>query len=381
MTKIGRVGFVFVLTFLGVAGLFGVMAQAQALAGVEAGKSAFLAAAVTGGGAACEGNNLLTNPGFEGEYTPYIYPAPGNPDCQTWDPAMPNQYCERAKMPDGWHPRWLPDGTKEWLVMPEFVPSTPDQVNPDRVRSGQESLHYFSFFTMHEAAVHQQVTAVPGATYCFSAWGHAWSDRTDDDFYSATDPFNDGDLYQKVGIDPTGGTDWQSPTVIWSDERKQYDIFGEFTISATAQANTITVFVYSRADKPVKHNDVYWDDASLQAAPYMLVDNSTIGMMAHVLTPTQMTLSVPVTIHPDTLAWTASFAPGGSITPTFITNNGTGSGQASFILDSTGLGTGTYTTTLQLATSSTATGSPASVPVAVYVVDNLFQVYLPAAMR
>ncbi len=126
----------------------------------------------------CTGTNLLVNPGFEGEYTAYQFPPPGHPDCQTWDPNEPNQTCERAQMPAGWHPRWLPDGTEEWIIMPEYTASTPDQVNPDRVRNGEKSLHYWSFWQRHESAVHQQVTAVPGATYCFSVWGHAWSDRT-----------------------------------------------------------------------------------------------------------------------------------------------------------------------------------------------------------
>ncbi|KAA3660429.1 MAG: hypothetical protein DWQ04_19485, partial [Chloroflexi bacterium] len=58
---------------------------------------------------ACTGDNLLTNPSFEGDYVPYVMDAPGHDDCQTWNQDEPNQYCERVKTADGWHPWWRDD--------------------------------------------------------------------------------------------------------------------------------------------------------------------------------------------------------------------------------------------------------------------------------
>ena len=115
----------------------------------------------------CTGPNLLNNPDFEGEYTTYIMPPPGHADCQTWDSSEPNQFCTRAQMPTGWAPFWRDDPRPEtWInIMPEYRDSTSDQVNPDRVLSGDRSLHYFSFWSTHEGGVYQQVTAVPGGLY------------------------------------------------------------------------------------------------------------------------------------------------------------------------------------------------------------------------
>lgn len=331
----------------------------------------------------CTGENLLQNPGFEGEYTTYQFPPPGHPDCQTWDPNEPNQTCERAQMPAGWHPRWLPDGTEEWIIMPEYTASTPDQVNPDRVRSGEKSLHYWSFWQRHESAVHQQVTAVPGATYCFSVWGHAWSDRLAEDWYSATPdrPQDDGQLYQKVGIDPTGGTNWQSPNVIWSDARKQYDFFGEFVISATAQAEQITVFMWSRTEAPVRQNEAYWDDAHLSVESYMLVNRSSIAVMAAFAEPIVITQGVTISMS-EGLTWTAALDPGGFLSPILSATSGQPGETLWVTINSVELLTGTYTTTLTISASTEGvTGSPATIPVTLYVVPHIDRVYLPAILK
>ncbi len=329
----------------------------------------------------CTGANLLQNSGFEGAYTAYQFPPPGHPDCQTWDPNEPNQYCERAQMPAGWHPRWLPDGTEEWIIMPEYTASTPDQVNPDRVRSGEKSLHYWSFWSRHESAVHQQVTAVPGATYCFSVWGHAWSDRNSDDWYSATPdrPQDDGQLYQKVGIDPTGGTDWQSPTVIWGDARKQYDYFGEFVITATAQAEQITVFMWSRAEVPVKHNEAYWDDAFLAVATLDMA-GVQVAAMAAVTEPITVLQAFPINLTPG-YTWTAVLTPGHTITPTFYPTSGSAGDYLTVTLSSASLLTGTYTATLMIVASPGVVGSPAAVPVTLYVVPHIARTYLPQIVK
>ncbi len=329
--------------------------------------------------ASCTGDNLLTNPSFEGEYTTYIMPPPGHPDCQTWNPDEPNQVCERAQMPEGWHPYWLPDGTEEWLIMPEYTDSTTDQVNPDRVRSGEKSMHYFSFFTRHEGGAYQQVTAVPGGRYCFSAYGHAWSARTDSDWYSDPDPDN-GELYQKVGIDPTGGTDWESANIIWSDEREQYDFFDLFEVEAVAQANTVTVFIYSRPNLPVKHNDVYWDDASLIRDMVLTGLPTQLGLLADDDVPQTVTYTVNINLSAG-LTWTASLDPMGAITPVLSAVSGGAGDNLTVTISSGGYPTGTYTTTLTIESAAGVIGSPAHIPVSLWVVEEVRHNFQPIIMR
>ncbi len=356
--------------FLGTLGLVGLLGRVGAAARTA------VPTAVTN----CTGTNLLTNPGFEGPYSTYNMPPPGHPDCQTWDPAEPNQVCERAQMPDGWAPYWRDAPRPEtWInIMPEYTQSTPDQVNPDRVRSGGKSLHYFSFFSTHEGGAYQQAAAVPGGRYCFSAYGHAWSARTSSDWYSDPDPDN-GELFQKVGIDPTGGTDWESLDIIWSNEREQYDLFDLFQVEAVAQANTVTVFLYSRPDLPVKHNDVYWDDAALTVA-MMQTSPDTLGLLADVDISQTVTHTVAIDLSPG-LTWTASLDPLGAITPTLSAASGSAGENLTVTLDSSGYLTGTYTTTLTIQSAAGVIGSPAAIPVTLWVVPELNYVYLPIVKK
>jgi hypothetical protein len=196
--------------------------------------------------------NLLYNPFFEEGYDKaYIPPPPGHPDC-------PSGECSSVIMAEGWTPWWLTD--HEFDHNPEYKRADVIFTDPVRVRSGQSAQQYFSFWSTHEAGFYQRVSVNNGQSYCFNIWGHAWSAVDDNDAYSGPD---DGWLDQKVGIDPTGGTDPKSNNIIWGPPRKQYDDYGQFGVCAYALSDHMTVFTYSRPLYPKQHNDVYWDDAEL----------------------------------------------------------------------------------------------------------------------
>jgi LysM repeat protein len=73
------------------------------------------------------------------------------------------------------------------------------------------------------------------------------------------------DMHLRVGIDPLGGTDPFTPTVVWSAERPAWDKWVQFQVETIAISDTVTVFTHSRADWEWAriNNDVYVDDASL----------------------------------------------------------------------------------------------------------------------
>ena len=324
----------------------------------------------------CLGTNLLANPGFEGEYTTYIYPEPGHIDCGLTGEI--STFCERAQMPENWHPRWRADGESppdDYFVAPEYRPSTPDQVNPDRVLSGGKSLHYWSFWSQHESAVFQQVAVQPGDNYCFSVWGHAWSDRNSDDWYSVTPdrPNDDGLLYQRVGIDPTGGTDYTAATVIWGDERKQYDLFGLFKIQAEAEAALMTVFLYSRADFPVKHNEAYWDQAVLTQVG-MTVSTQNIVWWQELSATAQLTQTINVS---GGISWTA-VVDDGNLFPTVSPLAGNTGDDITISIDTSNYMTGTFTATLTITAHPPDTpGSPIIIPLRLMHVPKVWQQFLP----
>lgn len=325
----------------------------------------------------CTGTNLIFNPSFEGTYTGYKMPPPGHQDCGGGN----GTDCSRAQMAPGWHPWWrAAPRTEVWMnIMPEYKPSLPHET-PPRVRSGGKSQHYFSFWSTHEGGAYQQVAAVPSGRYCFSAWGHAWSSRKTLPGY-VSDPNDHGELYQKVGIDPTGGTDWQSSNIIWSDARMQYDQFGLFSVEAIAQANTITVFLHSRPNIPVKHNDVYWDDAWLSRADYLQVQPASgIGVLLDVDEP--KTVKRIITIDLTTgLTWTASLDPAGTLKPTLSATSGQAGQILEVTINSQGLAVGAYDTTLTIHASDGVSGSPATIPITLRVAADVRELYIPAVLK
>ncbi len=328
----------------------------------------------------CAGTNLIANASFEGNYPVYVMAAPGHPDCQTWFDDQPNQYCERVKLADDWHPYWLnTPRTEGWMnIQPEYVPSLPHE-QPPRVRSGEKSQHYFSFWSTHEGGMMQQVSAVANGRYCFSSWGHAWSSRETKAGW-LSDPNDHGQLYQRVGIDPTGGTDWQSSKVVWGEMRIQYDAFGPFSVEAVAEADTITVFLWSKANIPVKHNDVYWDDATLTLQHAASVAPGELTSLLDVDVPTAVTHTVTISVTPG-LSWTASLDPTGTLPASLSQSSGSSSADLALTFDSSGLATGTYTTRLLIDVTPAVPGFPFELPIELHVVPELYANFMPVMIR
>ena len=322
----------------------------------------------------CVGDNLLSNPSFEGQYT--SYELSGYDDWRIGD--CNYLTCGRAQMAADWHPFWRIDQReKPWdNIMPEYKPSLPHET-PPRVRTGEKSQHYFSFWSSHEAGMYQQITAVPGGQYCASVWGQAWSDSDSSDYLSGA-PNKDGDLYQRIGIDPTGGTDWQSPNIIWGEPRQQYDEFGLFLVKAIAESDTITVFTWSKAWIAVKHNDVYWDDAKVTLAQFGKVASTQIGIIADVNKPDTFMRTVSIDITGN-VAWTATLSPTGTITPTLSQTTGSQTTQLQVTMNTDGLDEGSYETTLTV--EFPQQGTAVSIPIHVLIVPKVEKAFLPMIIR
>jgi len=333
-----------------------------------------IARAAANGCDAADVANLVENPSFEGEYSAYE-PPEGHPDCDLG-------VCQTAQMAPGWTPWWRshdPADPGYIIRMPEYKPASPIFTDPVRVRTGSAAQQYFTFFSTHEAGFYQQVTVTAGSEYCFSIWGHSWSAQDDDDAYSGPE---DGVLMQKVGIDPTGGTDWQSPDITWTEPITQYDVYGQFAVTATAQAPVVTVFVYSQPSYAVKHNDVYWDDAFVPARMVANINAATI--IEAVSEPAVATRTIQIDsdlVEGMPVTWTASLSPTGTFTPTLSANSGLAGEPLTVTVDSSGYLTGTYTATVVITSTPAVAGSPAVIPLRLIVVPEIYDVALPAILR
>jgi len=84
------------------------------------------------------------------------------------------------------------------------------------------------------------------------------------------DPWSDAlsNFSFKVGIDPWGQENPISPRIVWSAPLAIYNGYAELSVEVEAQADRVTAFLYSSARWAFKHNDAYWDEASLEVAGY-----------------------------------------------------------------------------------------------------------------
>jgi LysM repeat protein len=206
------------------------------------------------------GENLLRNPGFEegstattcawtrDTYTGVPYGEIFTP------PGWVTFWSEGANATGGTH------GRPECKVIPNVNPFIGP---PARIRTGSCAVMQFGFFRTLDSGVYQTVGGLsPGATVQFSAYAHAWScDMDSPGAVSCGDTYN---MLFQVGIDPNGGTNPWSGSVVWASgySYDTYRLIGPVQ-AVVGETGQVTVFLRATAKWPFKHNDAYWDDAAL----------------------------------------------------------------------------------------------------------------------
>ncbi len=190
------------------------------------------------------GQNLLINPSFEGEFKSF------------------GAFDELNHAPN-WFP-WWQDG--ESNLRPEFKPAD-ISIAPNRVHGGSKAQQYFKSFGQFKAGLYQSVLNVaPGSRLQFSVHGQAWSCEEFNMCPGGTS-VNPANMLMRVGIDPTGDTDWSADTVIWSEYFNPLDQWQIACAEAVAERDIVTVFLWASPDGPRQNQDVYWDDATLVVLP------------------------------------------------------------------------------------------------------------------
>jgi LysM repeat protein len=220
-------------------------------------------AASVGGAAAApaaDGPNLLVNPGFE---APLVFQC-----CRTDLPAdKPPTVIDEIQVAHGWTAWWQePDanhpssGPAPTWHRPEYRAAYCGWwICDPRVHSGADAQKYFTFFSVHEAGVYQQVSGItPGSLLEFSIYMEAWSTHENTGPSMLTQ-----NMGMRIGIDPFGGTNPWSGNIIWTEPFDSFDAWHLYTLRAAAQNSTVTVFTRSKPFYGFQHNDVYLDDASL----------------------------------------------------------------------------------------------------------------------
>lgn len=176
----------------------------------------------------------------------------------------------QIQAPEGWRGWWVEGNPLDepgvtGHFRPEMGPISA-AAYPYRVKAGSQAVKIHKMYGTYHAGLLARVDAVAGREYTFSAFAQIWTGATE-----GSPPISEGDPYNfavSVGIDPTGGEDPLSDTVVWCDEVGQaaWDAYVPLQIRAVARAAHVTVFVRCRCKWRVKHNDSYWDVALLTAS-------------------------------------------------------------------------------------------------------------------
>jgi hypothetical protein len=200
--------------------------------------------------------NLLANSGFNNPFSDI----PG----RVWRG-------QNEKIASGWQPFYLPDNTYDgdedasklhWMSSAQFAATFSGF---DYKLEGNQAQNMWSSYEF-EAGVYQQIGGLtPGQVIGF--------DIAIVTFWRGPGyPDSDGKMVKRVGIDPYGGTDPTSGSIIWSDTDANDKAWVYLDVAATAQANSVTVFAKVQAPEndSSNHTDidmVYFDAAHVDLAP------------------------------------------------------------------------------------------------------------------
>jgi len=262
---------------------------------------------------------------------PVAADCPGTP---LLNPGFEDGYSERGagevSVANGWHPFWQQGPYQEdgYNLRPEYKPEDASRFGRRRVLNGNFSQKWFNTYGTHNAGIYQQVNVPQGSVVTFSAWGQAWSSNE-----SNPDEAKGGWYAIYVGIDPTGGTDWTSSNIIWSEPSRALNEWAQVTVQVQAQASTVTAYIRGYAEFRNKHNDAYVDEACLTyVAPTPRPTNTPRPTDTPTITPTPSNTPTPTdTSTPEpspTPEATATPGPGALQVLAYEDTNGSGARDA-----------------------------------------------------
>lgn len=236
--------------------------------------------------------NLLQDPGFEG---PYVGRGRGN-----------------LNTPAPWQ-LWLADGPRnqEWQNRADKVTAFPHNNGPE-VHSGAASQNLDGGYVTYTAALYQQVSVTPGTNLTGSAWARIKTCNIAPNADNCGSAVESG-AFVRVGIDPNGGTDPNSPGIVWSGNIAPHDNYQQATVTATAAAGTVTFFIYTTQASPATLNRAWFDDAVLTTGG---AGGSAPNQPAQPGQPTAV--PQPVIVATAFLAFVQPPRPDGSIVHTVI---------------------------------------------------------------
>ncbi|MFK7800744.1 MAG: hypothetical protein AB8G95_03845 [Anaerolineae bacterium] len=198
---------------------------------------------------------------------------------QTQNLLLNGDFEEGYSQAEGFDEAWIAVGWEPFAVTTDLdIPNNPTGSQPvylasdstaateNRVLTGARSQMWRTSYSSAFAGVSQRIPIPTDSTVRLSAWTYGWSSTGDDPTVSQ----NAAWMRQRIGIDPTGGNDPNSPDIVWSPAAQYIDTWGELAIEATATENHVTVYLSAYPNFVLPNNEVYFDNAQLTLVAFNL---------------------------------------------------------------------------------------------------------------
>ncbi|MCP5099541.1 MAG: hypothetical protein GY943_28640 [Chloroflexi bacterium] len=122
--------------------------------------------------------------------------------------------------------------------------------NADHIHAALNAVRWHSQVAFDAGLKQTFTVSDTNSTLTFDAWG-------------LVDAANGADLTLRVGIDPTGGDNPDSPDVVWSTATAP-DVFTHFSVNTPAVSDTATVFLHATMTSSGVEGTAVWDSATVQ---------------------------------------------------------------------------------------------------------------------
>jgi LysM repeat protein len=192
--------------------------------------------------------NALQNPSFEeGSFGPYTQRRGGE---------------KPIYLPGGWN-YWLNSNTQnQFYNRADRVSIFPHPGPSPAPVDGGRALNVDCGFVTCGVAVYQQVGGVT-AGQVVSASAYSQVKACNLGGGTSCGSAAESGSQTRIGIDPAGGTDPNSASIVWSGWTTPHDQWRQQSVQATATATTVTLFLYSTQQNFADLNKTYWDSAVL----------------------------------------------------------------------------------------------------------------------
>jgi hypothetical protein len=161
-------------------------------------------------------------------------------------------YGEKMGIMAGWKPYGINDG--DGAVKSGWMEGWSDPDSPGfQARTGEGLFGYVSAYNTKTGCSYQTIQAEANALYELSAY-----------IYTCRRGGTRGDVVNRIGVDPMGLDDPNSPYIVWSPYRESPDRWSQLQLQARANRNKMTILLGHKMVSGIQCSGNFFDDVELR---------------------------------------------------------------------------------------------------------------------